>query len=162
MADRVGPIPFILNLIKQDISATQGLREYREGGGQIRTQRWYALFGETSAELAVLPQLQALPVGETPSGDLIRQRGSSKPGGFLARVGVAVSVRTVNPLTGNVSEVTQMNWGSVRMSQLATIAEILQLGEEKFGPGSQSGLENSTVLGSVLGPIEELVPVADQ
>lgn len=162
MADRIGPIPFIFNAIKEGLSATSALDRYRELGGQIRTQRWYAAFGEVSAEVAVLPELQALPQDLIPGGELIRQRASSAPPGYLARVGAIVSVRTVDPTTGKVSEVTQINWGGVKMQDLATIGEILALGEEKFGPGSQSGLANSSVIGSILGPIEELVPLTGE
>lgn len=160
--DRIGPIPFIYNLISQGINATEGLRQYREAGGAIRTQRWYHAYGEIAAELAVLPQLQAAPTNEVPSGDLIRQRMSNRPGGFLARVGVLVSTRTVDPTTGRVSETTMTNWGSVRMQTLATLDEILALGEENFGPTGQSGLANSTVIGSILGPVEELIPLAEE
>lgn len=155
--DVIGPIPFIFNAIKEGLSATEALNTYREGGGQIRTQRFYQAYGEVSAEIAVLPDLQAQPVDSIPSGELIRQRASSRPGGYLARVGVLVSQRTVDPTTGLVSETTQVNWGSVRMESLASIEEIMALGEENFGPTGQSGLANSTVIGSVIGPIEELV-----
>jgi hypothetical protein len=155
--DVIGPIPFIFNAITEGKSATEALSEYRAGGGAIRTQRFYQAYGEVAAEVAVLPDLQAQPVDTIPSGELIRQRASSRPGAYLARVGVLVSQRTVDPLTGKVSEVTQVNWGSVRMQELSSIEEILALGEENFGPSGQSGLANSTVIGSVLGPVEELV-----
>lgn len=161
MPDVVGPIPFIFNLINQGINPTEGLRQYREAGGAIRTQRFYHAYGEVAAELAVLPQLQALQPGETPSGDLIRKVGSRSTARYNARVGVLVSVRTVDPLTGAVSETTLTNWGSVAMQEMATIGEILAAGEEKFGPTGQSGLANSTVIGSILGPVTENVPPSD-
>lgn len=155
--DVIGPIPFIFNAIKEGQTATEALNAYREGGGAIRTQRFYQAYGEVSAELAVLPDLQAVPLDSVPPGEMIRQRASSRPGAYLARVGVMNSVRTVDPLTGKVSEVTEIFWSSVRMENLATIGDILQLGEETFGPNGQSGLANSTVVGSVLGPVEQLV-----
>lgn len=155
--DRIGPIPFIFNALTEGKTATEALNEYRAGGGEIRTQRFYQAYGEVSAEMAVLPDLQAQPVDSIPSGELIRQRASSRPGAYLARVGVLVSQRTVDPTSGKVSETTQVNWGSVRMENLASIEEIMALGEENFGPTGQSGLANSTVIGSVIGPIEELV-----
>lgn len=157
MADRVGPIPFIFNAISEGMSATEALRAYRESGGSIRTQRFYHAYGEVSAELAVEPALQGEPAGQIPGGEFIIDRGSSRPGAYLARGGVLVSVRTVDPLSGKVSEQTQVNFGSVRYNQLPTIAEIQADIEAQFGPNGRSGLQNSTVLGSFLAPILNLV-----
>lgn len=156
MPDRIGPIPFIFNAIKEGMNATQALNAYREGGGAIRTQRFYHAFGEVGAELAVESQLQSEPVNQVPSGEFIIDRGSSRPGAYLARGGVLVSVRTVDPQTGKVSEITQTNFGSVRYASLPTIAQIQSDIEAQFGPAGRSGLQNSTVVGSFLAPILNL------
>lgn len=157
MADRIGPIPYIFNAIKEGLSATEALAGYREGGGAIRTQRFYHAYGEVAAELAVEQNIQAANPGQVPSGDMIVDRASNRPGAYLARGGVLVSTRTVNPRTGKVSELTQVNFGSVRYDTLPTIGEIQSDIEEQFGPNGRSGLANSTVIGSFIVPVLNLV-----
>ena len=155
--DRVGPIPYIFNAIREGKNATQALNEYRELGGAIRTQRFYHAFGEVFAELAVESGLLAQPSSQVPSGEFIVDRGSNRPGQYLARGGVLVSARTVDPITGRVSETTQTNFGSIRYNVLPTIAQIQADIEAQFGPEGRSGLENSTVIGSFLAPVLNLV-----
>jgi hypothetical protein len=155
--DRVGPISFIFNAIKEGMNATNALEAYREAGGAIRTQRFYHAFGEVNAELAVESGLQSEPTNQVPSGEFIIDRGSGRPGAYLARGGVLISVRTVDPDTGKVSEQTMTNFGSVRYSVLPTIAQIQADIEAQFGPEGRSGVGNSTILGSFLSPILNLV-----
>jgi hypothetical protein len=155
--DRVGPIPFIFNAIREGMRATEALNAYREAGGAIRTQRFYHAFGEVNAELAVESGLQSEPSNQVPSGEFIIDRGSNRPGVYLARGGVLTSVRLVDPETGRVRETTQTNFGSVRYSVLPTIAQIQADIEAQFGPEGRSGVANSTVLGSFLSPVLNLV-----
>jgi len=155
--DKIGPIPFIFNAIKEGMGATEALQAYREAGGAIRTQRFYHAFGEVAAELAVEPLLQGQPSNQVPSGEFIIDRGSSRSGAYLARGGVLVSVRTVDPQTGKVSEITHTNFGSVRYTTLPTELEIAADIMAQFGPEGRSGLQNSTVLGVNLAPILNLV-----
>src|SRR6516164_3502520 len=138
--DRVGPISFIFNAIKEGMNATNALEAYREAGGAIRTQRFYHAFGEVTAELAVESGLQSEPSNQVPSGEFIIDRGSNRPGAYLARGGVLTSIRTVDPQTGRVSEVTQTNFGSIRYTSLPTIAQIQADIEGQFGPEGRSGL----------------------
>jgi len=155
--DRVGPISFIFNAIKEGLNATDALNAYREAGGAIRSQRFYHAYGEVNAELAVESNLQSQPANQVPSGEFIVDRGSSRPGAYLARGGVLTSIRTVDPETGRVSEMTTTTFGSVRYTTLPTIAQIQADIEGQFGPEGRSGLANSTVLGSFLAPILNLV-----
>jgi len=160
--DVVGPIPFIFNSIKEGMSATAALNSYRELGGAIRSQRFYHAYGEVAAELAVEPNLVSAPLDSVPTADQIVDRGSGRPGAFLARGGVLVSVRTVDPRTGKVSEQTQVNFGSMRYQTLPTIGEIMADIEAQFGPNGRSGLQNSTVIGNpFLAPILNLVEPQD-
>lgn len=158
MPDRIGPIPFIYNAISEGLTATQALNTYRELGGAIRTQRFYHAFSEIAAEVAVTPSLQATPSEQPLSADVITQIGSNRPGGYLFRGAAVVSVRTVNPLTGQVTETTQLNFGMVKSSEILSPAQILAELESKFGTEGQSGLANSTVIGSFITAANELVP----
>lgn len=161
MTDRIGPIPFIYNAISEGLNATEALTAYREGGGQIRTQRFYHAFSEIAAEVAVTPNLQATPLDQPLASDVISRIGSNRPGGYLYRGAAVVSVRTIDPLTGKVQESTQLNFGMVKSSDLLTPAEILAQLEEKFGPEGQSGLAQSTVIGSFMTAANELVPAEE-
>ena len=158
MADRIGPIPFIYNAIKEGLNATRALETYRELGGQIRTQRFYHAYSEVAAEVAVTPSLQATPASQPLSSDVITQIASNRPGGYLFRGAAVVSVRTVNPLTGAVTETTQLNFGMVKSQDILSIEEILAQLEENFGPEGQSGLAQSTVIGSFITAANELIP----
>jgi hypothetical protein len=160
--DRIGPIPFIFNAIKEEMTATEALNAYREGGGAIRTQRFYHAFAEVSAEIAVRPIVEQANPNQVPSGDMITERASSRPGAFLARGGVMVSTRVVNPQTDKVSEVTQVNFGSVRYQTLPTIAEIESDIASQFGTEGRSGVQNSTVIGTLPPSILSLVEVEDE
>lgn len=157
MAEPLAPLPYIYNKVKEGVSPTQALREYRESGGAIRTQRFYKAYGEIFAELAVRPNLQAAPTGAVPSAEEITRQESTRPGGFLARGGVLVSIRSVDPLTGRTTEETRVNFGSVRMQSLQTFGEIMGNLEAKFGPNGTSGVEQSSVLGSFVTGVTELV-----
>jgi hypothetical protein len=161
MPDKVGPIPFIQNLINEGVSASEGLRQYREAEGSIRTQRWYAAYGEVAAEIAVRPNLQAAPLDVIPGAGEITQRSSTRPGGYNARGGVIVSIREVDPLTGAVSERTQTNFASLKMGSLRTYREILEGLEAYFGSEGQSGQERSSVIGSFVTAVNEMVEPSD-
>jgi len=156
--DPGAPVPYIYNAISEGTSATAALAEYREAGGSIRTQRWYAAFGEIENELALRPNLQALPLDVVPGAGEVGSRQTFKPGGYQAVGGVLVSVRSIDPETGKVVERTQTNFGSLKMGSLRTSAEMLAELESKYGPEGQSGIERSTVLGSFLTAVNELVP----
>lgn len=156
--DRIGPIPYIYNAITEGKTASQALRDYRESGGAIRTQRFYHAFSELAAEIAVTPNLQASPLEQPLSADVIIPTGRNITGGYLYRGAAVVSVRTINPQTGKVQESTQLNFGMVKSADILSPAAILGELESKFGPEGQSGLAQSTVIGSFITAANELVP----
>jgi hypothetical protein len=53
--------PYIENAINRGLSASQGLQEYRQGGGSIRDSLWYSLFRETYSYTAVPDKIEAIP-----------------------------------------------------------------------------------------------------
>lgn len=159
MADRIGPIPFIYNAIKEGLSATEALNQYRDLGGQIRTQRFYHAFGEVSAEVKLQGTVSLLPPDAIPTPDAISQMSSHVPGAYLVRGVAFVSQRVVDPQTGKVAETTQVNFGALRMANLATVSEIEDEIAALFGPSGQSGTQTSTVLGARVLSVTELVPV---
>lgn len=54
--------PFISSAITRNLNATEGLKQYRDGGGQIRDTSWYELFKETFAQIGVRDKIEQLPV----------------------------------------------------------------------------------------------------
>lgn len=158
MAYLINPLPLIYNLIDQGVGATEGLRQYRAAGGSIRTQRWYAAFGETQLEIATRGIVEAAPAGRTPNADEIVQRQTTRPGGFLYRTGVLVSRNVVDPITGASREVTSIEWQSIRTAQLIDYAAAQAAAEANFGVGAEAGPYGGSVIGSFVSAVNELVP----
>jgi cellulose synthase/poly-beta-1,6-N-acetylglucosamine synthase-like glycosyltransferase len=52
MSDQIELLPFIEDLVYRGIRPTRGLRMYRQLGGAIRTQRWFATYRAIEGELA--------------------------------------------------------------------------------------------------------------
>lgn len=161
MPDRIGPIPFIYNAISEGLNATQALRAYREGGGQIRTQRFYAAFGEVGAEMALVSNVQGTPRDQPFSSDVISTIASNRPGAYLYRGGVFLAARTVDPTTGKVQESTQLQFGMVRSSDLLTPAQVEAALMDLFAQGGQSATAYTTPFGAFPTAVNELVSPED-
>ena len=154
----VNPLPLIYNYIAQGIGPTEGLRQYREAGGAIRTQRWFAAFGETQLEIATSGIVQQAASDRPPNPDEITPRQSTKPGGYLYRTGVLVSRTAVDPITGASREVTSIEWQSIRTAQLIDYAAAQLAAEANFGVGGDAGPYGGSVVGSFVSAVNELVP----
>lgn len=64
------PAGFIVGAINEGQSATAALGAFRQAGGEMRTQTWYRLFGETQASIAARPEAAALDPFQVPqAGD---------------------------------------------------------------------------------------------
>lgn len=162
MADRIGPIPFIYNAISEGLNATEALRQYREGGGQIRTQRFYAAFGEIGAEMQLVSNVQGTPRDQPFDSSAISRIGSNRPGAYLYRGGVLLAARTVDPQTGRVQESTQLQFGMVRSADLLTPAQVEAALMDLFAAGGQSATAYTTPYGAFPTAVNELVPVGDE
>ena len=158
MAYGINPIPFIYAKLAEGVGPTQALREYREAGGAIRTQRFYQAYGETQLELATRGLVEAAPSERAPTPQEISPRSSTKPGGYLYRVGVLTARTSVDPITGTVREQTSIEWQSVRSAHLIAYASAQQLAESNFGVGAEAGPYGGSVLGSFVSVVNELVP----
>lgn len=149
MADRVGPLGLIQSYIGQGISATEGLRQYREAGGQIRDQRWYRAWGEMSAEIATRDSVMAAPLNRAPRPEERVQVQSNKPGGYLYRGGVVA----FDIESGDI----QLKAGSVRSQTLMTYAQAQEaIFDQLANNAAQYGL---SVIGSFITAVRELVPI---
>lgn len=157
MAEPLAPVPYIYNLIKEGVSASQGLEQYREAGGAIRTQRWYAAYGEVAAELAVAEKVMQAPVERAPTADEVTQRSSSKPGAYTYRVTLLTERRMVDPLTGRTVSISQPEFAMVRSQTLRPYNEVLSQIEAQFVQGYRGAEGGVTVFGSFVTAVNELV-----
>lgn len=153
----VNPIPFIYNAISEGKSGRQALREFRDAGGSIRTQRFQQTMGEIQLEIATRGVVEGAPSNRPPTPQEITPRTTSKPGGYLYRTGVLVSRPTVDPITGNVSELTSIEWQSVRTAQLIDYAKAQAAAEANFGTGDTAGPYGGSVVGSFVSAVNALV-----
>lgn len=151
MANIVGPLGLIQSYLKQGISATEGLRRFREAGESIRTQRWYAAWGEMSAEMSTRDSVMAAPLNRRPTPEERTKVGSRNPGGYLYRGGVVAFDRD----TGDI----QLKAGSIRTSSLITYAQAQEaLYEQLAGSADVYGI---SVIGSFITAVRELVPIGE-
>ena len=147
----MGPLGLIQSLIGQGVSATEGLRQYRQEGGAIRTQRWYRAFGEMQAEIATRERVMAAPVRSVPSGAEIVRVESARPGAYLYRGGVMAFDRSTGEVEirpASIRSRTLMRYDEA----MAAMAEQLEAHAETYG---------ISVVGSFVTAVRELVPVMD-
>ena len=151
-------IPLIYNGIREGKSGRQMLAEYRAAGGAIRTQRFQQAVGEIQVELATRGLVEQAPTSRAPSRSEITPRSTTRPGGYLYRVGVLVSRTSVDPLTGHQSEQTSIEWQSIRTAQLIDYQQAQAAAEGNFGVGAEGGPYGGSVVGSIVSAVNELVP----
>lgn len=151
MARQIGPLGIIESQIKQGVSATEGLRQYRAAGGKIRTSRWYGAFGELSAEVARKDMVQAAPTNRTPTGEEISPVTSKRPGAFVYRGGVMVVERDTDQILTLPA--------SIRSKKLVTYkTAIAAMQTQITDTGSPPGM---TVIGAFISGVRELVADTD-
>lgn len=158
MAGGINPIPFIYAKIAEGTGPTQALRDFREAGGVIRTQRFFQAFSETNLEIETTGIVQAAPTDRAPTPEEITQRSTTRPGGYLYRVGVMTSRSAVDPITGSVRELTAIDWQSIRTAQLISYEAAQLAAESNFGVGAAAGPYGGSVVGSFVSAVSELVP----
>lgn len=159
MAEGIGPISFIYNLLTEGVGPTAGLRAYREAGGAIRAQRFFEAYGEIAAAVQRRPIVEAAPIRSVPSAEEITQRGSGARPGYLYRVGVVNTQRGIVTEAGTVSEETVIDWVAIRSEHLIEYADAIAEAEALIGEGyrSESGLVS--VQGSFVSEVVNLTPV---
>lgn len=151
MANIVGPLGLIQSYLKQGISATEGLRRFRAAGESIRTQRWYAAWGEMSAEMGVRETVMAAPLNRRPTPDERVKVASRNPGGYLYRGAIVAFDRD----SGDI----QLKAASVRTSSLITYSEAQDALYEQLA--SNADVYGVSVIGAFVTAVRELVPVGD-
>lgn len=156
MAEGLGPIGFLYNLIREGVGPTAGLRAYREAGGSIRTQRWFQAYGEVAAAVQRRPAVEGLSPGAVPGAEHISPITSRARPGYLYRVGVVNTQRGIITEQGTPGEDTVLDWVSVRSHRLLTPEEAQLEAEERIRSGYRSEAGLVTVLGSQLTEIMEL------
>lgn len=90
------PAPYAIEAILEGLNATQALREIREAGGGITTQRWYQAFGEAQAALGNLRDVSDLDLFALPGRDQFVQWTAGREPGFVYQFNIEV----LDPDTG--------------------------------------------------------------
>lgn len=122
----IGPLQFIREMVSAGKSATAGLAEFRQAGGSIRTQRWYAAFGELQHELNTRPRVVEAPLNRRPVAEEITRVTSSRPNAFNYRHGVIVynnetGMRETMPVI--VRSKTLITYGEAQQQAMQTILD---------------------------------------
>lgn len=86
MAREDWPVGSLQSAIKAGRSASAALAEYRAGGGSIRTQTWYRLYGQLQLEGAFASKEAATPLNRRPTAGDIQQVSSRRATGYMQRV----------------------------------------------------------------------------
>ena len=78
------------DLIGQGLTATAGLRQLRESGLGINTQRWYRTWGETAAAMSNVTTLQGVAPDSALRDDQHTQWSAGKAGNYAYQVSIIV------------------------------------------------------------------------
>lgn len=74
--------------IRGGATPSSSLKEFRDAGGAIRTQRWYQLFAESREAVERAARWAALPGNRRPSDDLFAPWQTRRPGMFAYQIQV--------------------------------------------------------------------------
>lgn len=84
------PSGFIRGLLGEETGPTQGLREYREAGGEIRDSRWFSLYGQVQSTYAARPDQLGLDPYSIPGPESYETWELGKGGQYATQVQVQV------------------------------------------------------------------------
>lgn len=93
-AEEPHPLSGVIGSLNAGLSATEGLRQFREAGGEVRTATWYRLHGEVQAAFGNTLAEAGRPGGRTPTLDETTQWSTVSATGFLQQVEVALRDRS--------------------------------------------------------------------
>lgn len=142
------PLSAVISSINAGLSATAGLRAYREAGGSVRTATWYRLHGEVQAAFSNTLSEAGRPGNRFPTEDELTPWSTVDATGYLQQVEVALRDRTTGEVYFKPFSVT----GDVLLTRNAAVEEAIasyQEGADEY---------DEQVLGAVHVGAYELVP----
>lgn len=82
------PAGFIVDAVSRGVGSTDALAEYREAGGEIRTQSWFRLYGEVTDTLARSESAAALNPFQLPDPNTYATWTMGRGGQYATQVQV--------------------------------------------------------------------------
>jgi hypothetical protein len=150
--DNPTPAQFALQSVLEGLSARAGLKQFREAGGRVANQTWFALRGEMEAMVASREGVYNEPQRLRPTAAEIQTWTTTKAQGYVQQVEVLVRERG----TGQIVSVPYTSIGRTLRSRAAIIEESLDVysddNAEKY---------NQQILGAVYSGTYQAVPVGE-
>lgn len=146
------PVWVAIQGIKEGLSQTATLKQFREGGGHIADATWSHVWASVGTSIAAREAEVAHNLDAIPSG----------PGEITAMPtvnasGVIQSVGILYRLKGTTETLTR--WYSVRSDDYITRADAIETALDAMGDAQASGeYEDQVLLGAFYGGSYELVP----
>jgi hypothetical protein len=108
--------------IRDGLSATEGLRQFRDAGGAIRTDTWYKLRAEAGAAIAARGSELAANLDAIPSGNEVTLFSTTNARGVLQQVEVTYRIKGTDVIATRPFSVTGVDF----VSRQAAIETALQ------------------------------------
>lgn len=138
----VYPIWAVTESIKEGLSANEGLRQFRAGGGHIGRSTWLALRSEVGAALAARPGEMAAALDSIPSAAETLQFTTASATGYLQQVEVLYRLKGTDEIINRPFSVTGQ--------ELLSRQDAIQSALDTMAQAQQSGkYDEQVVLGAV-------------
>lgn len=95
----VNPYPFITRAVREGLSATRALSEFRAGGGSVGNQLWYRAFSTIKTGITEFGSESTRPLNRRPIAGEIQQFEGMTSRGFIQQVMVRVQDRSTGDYT---------------------------------------------------------------
>lgn len=142
------PAGFIIGAINEGKSATAALDEYRSAGGQIRTDRWYRLVGEISADVANRGAIAQLSGAQLVPSELHTPWSAGDPGRYAYQARVFLNRQVTLP-DGTVSQFVDFEHAMVTSSAPLTVQQIKDAAVDQVTEGLKVGSLAGSVIDAV-------------
>lgn len=145
------PTPYVIDSIKQGLSANEGLRQFRAGGGKIGRSAWLALRAEVGAALANRESEMSANLNSVPATNEQTTFTTTNASGFIQQVEVLYRVKG--------SDVIVNRPFSVKGDTLITRQQAIESALDTMSRSQQSGnYGEQVILGAAYVGTYNLVP----
>ena len=135
-------------MLREGLSASAGLRSFREGGGRVGNEAWYRAWGNVAASIAKSQEVSLAPLTRRPAASELTQWGTTSARGYLYQVEIQVR--------GRGSGEVWTTFGSFRSSNLVTYGDALSGAMDHFA--DEASEYGEVVLGGVVTGVYQLEP----
>lgn len=139
------PAGQMLDAMRSGNSATEALRQFRDAGGSMRTQRWYSLWGEIQADLGNRPELLGLPR----SSAIPIQNHTEWSAGQPGRYGYQAHVFTARDITndeGSTYTLIEAQPSTIVSDRILTPDEVRQAAIDQYATSPERSKYSSAII----------------